>query len=332
MNPDSRRPPFFLGLDLGGTNIKAGVVDDDGRTLSSISEPTRADLGSEVGLATLVGAANRAVEVSGVDWADILAIGLGAAGTIDAGNGCIVEAANLPLWNRFPIAPRLEERLGRPTILVNDANAAAFGEYWAGAGRSTESLALFTVGTGIGCGIVESGRILEGRHGLGGEYGHITIQMDGGRPCSCGRIGHLEAYASANSLVRRAIEVRTSGQDSSLWDYLASDTLDSRVIARCAAEGDRLAARLMRETARYLAIGASTVMHTIDPDLVLFGGGMIAAGSGFLEEIREWVQVHAFPTAWTSTRVEFAELGGDAGFIGAAGWARRTVSDPGDRS
>ncbi len=255
-------------------------------------------------------------------------MGLGAAGTIDAVGGRIVEASNLPLWNGFPIAPRLGARLGRPTVLLNDANAAAFGEYWAGAGRSTQSLALFTLGTGIGCGIVESGRILEGRHGLGGEYGHVTIQMDGGRLCSCGRTGHLEAYASANSLVRRAVEALELEPGSTLGDCLAAGTLDGRSIARCASEGDPLAIRLIRETARYLAVGASTVMHSIDPDLILFGGGMIAAGSGFLEAIRVEIQGLAFPSAWTVTRVEFASLGGDAGFIGAAGWARRAVLDP----
>jgi glucokinase len=332
MNPDGGRPSCFLGLDLGGTNIKAGVVDDSGRALASLSEPTRAELGPLAGLEALASAANRAVEASGVGWAEVLAVGLGAAGTIDSAGGRIVEAANLPLWNGFPIAPRLGERLQRPTILLNDANAAAFGEYWAGAGRSTQSLALFTLGTGIGCGIVEAGRVLEGRHGLGGEYGHITIQMDGGRLCSCGRIGHLEAYASANSLVRRAIEALEAGVDSSLRDCLAAGNLDGRAITHCAAEGDALAVRLMRETARYLAIGASTVMHTIDPDLILFGGGMIAAGSGFLEAIRAEVRIHAFPAAWESTRIEFAKLGGDAGFIGAAGWARRMVRDWGDCS
>ena len=134
------------------------------------------------------------------------AVGLGSAGTLDTEGGRIVEATNLPLWNDFDVGPRLAERLARPTVLVNDANAAAFGEYWAGAGRGARSLVLFTLGTGIGSGIVESGRIVEGRNGAGGECGHATIQMDGGRLCSCGQRGHLEAYASATALVLRAEE------------------------------------------------------------------------------------------------------------------------------
>ena len=330
MTRDSRRPACYLGLDLGGTNIKAGVVDEAGRPLSAISGPTRASLGPEAGLLTLADLAGAAVTASGRAWEEIAAVGLGAAGTIDSKGGRIVEAANLASWDGFPIAPRLAERLGRPTFLVNDANAAAFGEYWAGAGRRTLSLALFTLGTGIGCGIVESGRVLEGRHGLGGEYGHVTIQMEGGRTCSCGRIGHLEAYASASSLVARALEALELEHDSSLHPSRLDGPLDGRAIARSAAEGDRLASRLMNETARYLAIGAATVMHTVDPDLILFGGGMIAAGPAFLEAIRLEVRKHAFPSAWRSTRVEFASLGGDAGFVGSAGWARRCFEEPGE--
>jgi glucokinase len=328
MDPVDRVTPAYLGLDVGGTNIKGGLVDDEGRTLVSLSCPTRADLGPEVGLETLANLANEVVRRSGVAWSAVRSVGVGAAGTLDSATGRIVEAANLSLWNGFPVAPRLAERLARPTVLLNDANAAAFGEYWAGEGRDSRSLALLTLGTGIGCGVVESGRLLEGRHGVGGEYGHVTIQMDGGRICSCGRMGHLEAYASARALVSRAIEGLEFEPGSGLRAHREAGTLDGRAIAQCAAEGDSLAARLMSETARYLAIGAATVMHTVDPDLILFGGGMIAAGPAFLEAIRLEVREHAFPSAWESTRIEFASLGGDAGFIGAAGWARRASLEP----
>jgi glucokinase len=325
MVPIGRGSRYYLGLDLGGTSIKGGVVDDHGIPLASVSSPTRAELGPEVGLIALADVARRAVGASGRTWSEIDAIGLGAAGTLDTVAGRIIDTSNLSDWNGFPIGPRLVEQLDRPTILLNDANAAAFGEYWAGAGRSTQSLVLFTLGTGIGCGIVEAGRLLEGRHGLGGECGHATIQMDGGRLCSCGRRGHLEAYASASSLVLRAVEALEREPDSSLRSCLEDGSLSARDIARCASEGDVLAGRLLRETARYLAVGASNLMHTIDPDLILFGGGMIAAGLDFLEAIRHAIRELAFPTAWESTRVEFAELGNNAGFIGAAGWARKAI-------
>ena len=321
-----RRPRYHLGIDLGGTNIKAGVVEEDGRPMSSVSLPTEAHLGPEHGVGVLAAVARLAVSESRLDWSEIGAVGLGSAGTLDTDEGRIIFATNLPLWRDFPIAPRLAERIERPTVLVNDANAAAFGEHWAGAGRSTSSLVLFTLGTGIGCGIVESGRIIEGRHGVGGECGHATIQMDGGRLCSCGRRGHLEAYASATALVGRAMEALESEPGSALGPLLSADALTSAALARCAMEGDPLASRLIRDTARYLAIGAANAIQRVDPDVVLFAGGMIAAGPVFLDAIREEIPEHVLPAISGRTRVDYASLGGHAGLIGAAGWARKRLS------
>src|SRR5690349_12244549 len=159
MSAVDRRPPFFVGIDLGGTNVKSGVVDDAGQPCSSVSLETRAALGPEVGLQTLAEAARRAVAASGLDWGDIHAVGLGSPGTMDIDAGMLLDPPNLPGWTDLPIRERLAERLGKPTVLQNDGNAAAFGEYWAGAGRETQSLVLFTLGTGIGCGIIDRGRI-----------------------------------------------------------------------------------------------------------------------------------------------------------------------------
>ena len=322
MNAEDHRPPFYLGIDLGGTNIKAGVVDDDGRPISSISLATEAERGPEVGLGNLARSAHLAVQTSGLSWDQVAHVGLGSPGTMDIQAGMLLDPPNLPGWVNFPIRRRLGELLGKPTILQNDANAAAYGEYWAGAGRNTRTLVMLTLGTGIGCGIVEEGRIVEGRHSHGGECGHMIIQMEGGRICSCGGIGHLEAYASATALVKRALEALESATGSLLYNVRAKGALTSRAINEAAEAGDPLALRLMRDTARYLAVGAASLMHTIDPDVVLFGGGMIAAGTKFLEDIRADISRLAFPTPAKYTRVAYAELGGDAGFIGAAGCAR----------
>jgi glucokinase len=322
MSKEEYRPPYFLGIDLGGTNIKSGVVDDQGQALSSVSRPTEAERGPEVGLDHLVDAARSAVAESGLDWAAIQAVGLGSPGTMDIRGGLLLDPPNLPGWDNWPIRDKLAQRLQARTILQNDANAAAYGEFWVGAGRGVSSLVMFTLGTGIGCGIIENGRIIEGRHSHGAECGHIVIQMENGRLCSCGQFGHLEAYASATALVKRTLEALQTGEPSSLRRNLDEGTLTAHAIDRAADAGDPLARRLMHETARYLAVGAVCLMHTIDPDLILFGGGMIAAGSHFLHDIRAVVQQIAFPTPARATRVEYASLGGEAGFIGAAGCAR----------
>jgi glucokinase len=319
---------FYLGIDLGGTNIKSGVVDDDGRVLSAVSVPTEAEKGAKAGLDHLEEAGRRAVEVSGVPWDRIAGVGLGSPGTMDIPAGLLLEPPNLPGWENMPIRDLLDERLGKPTVLQNDGNAAAFGEYWTGAGKDAHSLVMFTLGTGIGGGFVIDGRIHEGRHSHGAECGHIIIEMDNGRICSCGQAGHLEAYASATALVKRAHEVLDQSDRTSRLRQLEREAITSRSIAEAAAAGDALADRLMKDTARYLAVGAVSLMHTIDPDLILFSGGMINAGQSLLDEIRRNVRKIAFPIPAAKTRIEFAKLGEEAGFVGAAGWARKMLTRP----
>lgn len=322
------RPPFYLGIDLGGTNIQSGVVDDSARALSSISIETQADKGPVVGLENLAEAGRRAVKASGLTWDQIAGVGLGSPGTMDLSRGMLLEPPNLPGWNQLPIRDLLAEKLGRPTVLQNDANAAAYGEYWAGAGRDARSMVLLTLGTGIGCGIIVEGMVIEGRHSHGAECGHIIIQMENGRRCGCGAYGHLEAYASATALVKRARELLARETVPSLLRDLSDHDLTSRAINQAAESGDELARRLMKETAYYLAVGSVSLLHTIDPDMLLFSGGMIAAGANFLDEIRQHIQTMAFPAVAKGTRIEYAELGGDAGFIGAAGCARLAFGRP----
>ncbi len=322
MGVAGKSSPLFLGIDLGGTNIKSGVVDDDGRALSAITVKTEADRGPQVGLNNLVAAGNQAVQVSGVGWERIAAVGLGSPGTMDLDAGMLLDPPNLPGWDNLPIRKLLADRLKKPVVLQNDGNAAAYGEYWVGAGKGTHSLVMFTLGTGIGGGIVVGGKIIQGRHSHGGECGHIIIDAHHGRRCSCGAFGHLEGYASATAVVQRAKEALQTDRNGSRLLAIDPEELTSRAVADAAAAGDPLAIRLMHETAHYLAVGAVTLMHTIDPDLVLFGGGMIAAGVAFLEDIRSRIRTMAFPVPAERTRVEYARLGGEAGFIGAAGCAR----------
>jgi glucokinase len=185
-------------------------------------------------------------------------------------------------------------------------------------------MVLFTLGTGVGGGIIVGDRVLEGEHSHGAEVGHIKIEMTNPRQCGCGRWGCLEAYASATAIVRRAREALDADKRKSLLHQTPPEQeLTAKAIFDAATAGDELAARIVEETAYYLAVGAVNLMHTIDPDVVVYAGGMIAAGEEFLARIRRHVQQMAFPVPAEKTRICYAELGSDAGFIGAAGCARQ---------
>lgn len=315
--------PVYLGVDLGGTNIKAGVVDDDGKPLSRHDMPTEADKGPEEGVRRICETAREAVRQAGLTMKDIHSVGVGSPGPLDLKTQIVINPHNLPGWINLPLAARVGQELKLPAVLQNDANAAAYGEYWAGAGRGVHSLVQFTLGTGIGCGIVIGGRILEGEHSHGAESGHMHIAIEHRRYNATGLYGTLEAYASATAVVARTQEALASGEHSSLSALKATgEPLTSKAIFDAAHGGDELAQRIVDRTAFYLALGAVNLMHTIDPNVVVFSGGMIAAGERFLEQIRSYVKENALPVPAAQTRILYAELGTDAGFIGAAGCAR----------
>ncbi|RMG03050.1 MAG: ROK family protein, partial [Planctomycetota bacterium] len=197
--------PFFVGIDLGGTNIKAGVVDDRGRVLWRDQVPTYVERGPNDGARRIGELIKRAIAEVGVSDDEVGGVGLGSPGTMDIPGGKLVVPANLKGWEHFPIRDEVSKVCGRPVVFANDATAAAFGESWVGAGKQFDSLILLTLGTGIGCGIVIGDMLLDGQHSHGGEYGHTVIDCRPDAPtCSCGRRGHLEAFASATAVTRRA--------------------------------------------------------------------------------------------------------------------------------
>ncbi len=334
------QPPFFVGVDLGGTSIKCGVVDDTGRPLlkKTVDVPTEAARGVDVSLNNMAAGARRAVELSGRQWDEVAAVGLGSPGTMDIPAGMLLDPVNLrgPGWQNCPIRDRLSALVGKPVAFQNDGNAAAYGEFWAGVGASARasggsvhSLVLFTLGTGIGCGIIVGDTIIEGRHSHGAECGHFVICMktEGGpdpRVCGCGRHGCLEAYASATALVKRAKEGLDAGVPTKLRELWEQTDSGDRalLIDNLNKSGDAFCRQLIRETAYYLAVGATNLMHTIDPDMIVFGGGMSKSGPEFLQWIRDDIQKLAFPAPAQGTQVVYAELGADAGYFGAAGCAR----------
>jgi glucokinase len=321
-------PPYHVGLDVGGSTMKAGVVDDAGQPLSGVSLPTEAHRGQELGLERMCETIRAAVESAGLTMSQIASIGVATPGLMDIPAGIILDPPNLRPWRNVPVRQFIHDRFGLPTAFQNDANAAALGEHWAGAGRGVRSLVLFTLGTGIGGGIILDGKVLEGRHSHGAEIGHTKIEMTRPRECGCGRFGCLEAYASATAVVKRAHEAM-EGQRSVLHEVQkAKGELTARDVFD-AAEKDELAGRVVEMTAYYLAVGAMNLMHVIDPDMVVFGGGMTAAGEGLMERIRHHVRELAFPVPAERTIIRYAQLGSDAGFIGAAAGGRQLVKGGG---
>jgi glucokinase len=324
----------FVGLDVGGQTMKAAVVDDTGKAFPSVSLPTEPHLGQEHGLETMCEAIRQATAAAGLTLADVAAIGVATPGLMDIKLGLILEPPNLKPWRNVPVPAHVRKVFNKPTAFQNDANAAAMGEYWVGAGRDINSFALFTLGTGIGGGVILDGRVLEGEHSHGAEYGHMRIALpEDGRLCGCGRRGCLEAYASATAVVARTREAMAAYRGPTRLRELLRDDDGSEISAKeifdAATEGDPLAREIVDDTAFYLAIGACSVIAVVDPQMIAFGGGMIAAGDAFLAKIKEYVSRYGLSYPASKVQVRYAQLGADAGFIGAAACARQLVSSGG---
>jgi glucokinase len=328
ITPLSRaRPPFFAGVDVGGTNIKLGLVDDEGRTVAFESTPTHVEQGPQKAVERMDETLRRMAAASALGMEKIAAVGLATPGTMDVPRGMLLEPPNLPGWENFPIRDRFAELCGKKVAFANDANAAAFGEYWVGSGREHHSIVLLTLGTGVGGGIIIGDLSIDGEHSHGSECGHIIIDYnESARMCPCGQPGHLEAYASATSLLKRTEEALAEGRRSSIAARLEQgNELTPLLLAEEAERGDALGLELILETAMYLGVGITSLMHTIDPAAVILGGGMnfggheTDLGRRFLGRIRQEVSRRAFPVPAQRTVIDFA---GDAGYVGAAGIAR----------
>ena len=322
----------YVGIDIGGTNIKAGVVTASGTILTNDVYPVCLDCGRDEGLVHLYAVMDRIMAESR-SRETIRAIGIAAPGTMDIPGGVIFHPFNLPGWENLPIIELVSKRFGLQAVLQNDANAAAMGEAWLGRAKGVSSVMFWTLGTGIGGGIVLDGKVWEGAHSHAAECGHMIIQQEGGPRSEFGIHGSLELYAGARGLMRRCREALASGAHSTLRDREArGETLTPIVIAEAAKAGDELADRLILETARYLAIGTVNIMHILNPAMVLFGGAMTfdqhnsELGRRFLAKVKEEVKARAFPIPAERTIIDYAVLGGDAGFIGAAACAMKAFS------
>src|SRR5262245_45595338 len=235
ISPGEAKPPFFAGIDLGGTNIKVGLVDDLGRPVAKISIPTLVKKGPDDGARRMGETVLKVIQQVGLKSADVAYAGLGSPGTMDIPAGMLIDPPNLPGWTNFPIRDLVAEKMKLPTVLQNDANAAAYGEFWAGAAQKAKSLVFWTLGTGIGCGIIIDDLIIEGAHSHGAECGHIIVEMTNGRLCGTGQYGTLEAYAGANALIARCEEALAAGRISNISARIAAgDKVTPLLIAQLA--------------------------------------------------------------------------------------------------
>jgi glucokinase len=328
--PQAERP-LFLGVDVGGTNIKLGLVDSQGRTIANTKIETHEERGPAEAFGRVRQATDELLKEQELALDDIARIGLGVPGTMDIPRGMMLEPHNLPGWYNSPVRDLLSQALGGlPVAFANDANAAAFGESWVGKGHQYHSIVLLTLGTGVGGGIIIGDLSVDGENSAGSECGHIIVDSARtARFCPCGKQGHLEAYCSATALIKRTEDLLEGGRQSSLIGRITNSApLTALMIDEEAEQRDALSLEVIDELAHWLGVGIVTLMHCIDPGAVILGGAMTfgredkPVGRRFIERVRQFVREHAFPVLAERTKIEYASLGGDAGYIGAAGIAR----------
>ncbi len=310
---------YRIGIDLGGTNISVGVVDGAQRIVARAAAPTpKRDTENTIPDA-IAACVSDALRSAGLSAADCVGAGLGVPGSCYTESGVVRNAHNLG-WENVPAAALLRERLGLPVFLANDGDCAALGEAAAGAAKGCGSALVLTLGTGIGGGFVLDGKLRSGYRGLGGEFGHIRIAMDG-KECSCGERGCWEAYASATALIRQAAEAAEAAPDSALN---VCGVLSGRAIYEAAAAGDGAAQAVTAQYAEYVGMGLVSLVNVLFPELVLLGGGVANAGEALLGPVREYVYAHSFVRDKALLPpIRACALGSGAGIVGAAALCRK---------
>jgi len=329
--------PLFVGMNFGGSYLKIGIIDDAGRTVSFFATPHHGERGPDEAMKHTALALKGALEKTGVSLSSIAAAGYSFPGALNPKTEQMHRPPNFPDWEGYPIIAKLTEYTGLKSVTFsNNANAAAYAEYWVGASQGSQSSCLLLLDTGIGCGIIVEGREIRGANGFGGEFGHMIVDPSpGARWCGCLQQGHLEAYCSSLAIARCAKELIEVGHPTSLASRITpQDELFTiaRMIYEEADKGDELSTHIILDVARFLGLGIVTLLHTIDPECVLIGGEMMFGGKGskigdmFLSRVREEVASRAIRGLGQNLKLDFAALGPYASMIGAAGLAREEAA------
>ena len=311
---------LVLGIDIGGTTFTIGAISTEGRRVGALhEEPTNPQDGADGVLRRIVSAGRNVMDAVRRELpdAEFIGIGAGAPGPLDAEAGVVLLTPNLG-WVDYPLRDRLQAALGLPTVIDNDANCAVLGEWWQGAAQGTQHAIGFTIGTGIGGGIIVNGQLYHGASGCAGEIGHTTIEANG-RHCACGNYGCLEAYASGLAIARRAVEAIESGEVTTLLERAGGDPgkITARTVYDAAHEGDELARELVHETAQFLGAGVANLVNVFNPEVVVVCGGVTRAGDLLFVPLRREVSRRAFKPAVKAVRIVAQQLEAP-GVFGAA--------------
>jgi glucokinase len=317
---------LFLGIDLGGTKIVAGLVERTGRILAKEYRDTEAAEGPAAVFDRLIEATAEILAARSVEISEVTAIGVAAPGPIDVASGTVTAPPNLPGWHDVPLAALIQERLSLPAYLGNDANAAALAEFTFGAGRGCRHMIYVTASTGIGGGFVLNGRLYQGGAGAAGEIGHMTLLPDGPL-CGCGNRGCLEAFASGTAIAREARERVSRGVPTLIVDLVGGDLtqISAKVVAQAADQGDIEAQEILSEAMGYLGIGLANLVNLFNPQIIVVGGGLTNMGERLFNPVRRMINRRAFPVSARTVEVCPAQLGSDVGLLGAAAVAMTLV-------
>lgn len=309
-----------IGIDVGGTNVKIALVDDNGKIIYSNSVPTYAKMGYEYTVNNIKQAIKDLMKETNTTPSDIEGIGFDFPGQVDCKTGVVKLAPNIPGWVNVPIAQMIEDEFHIPTRIDNDVRCAALGELKFGAGRGCENFICITVGTGIGSGIVINGKVVRGATNAAGELGHIKLQMNGGPICGCGDTGCLEAFASGPAIVAMAQEYIKGGKSTKFREMAAVEggEITPYMVAKAAEEGDPVAKMIFEIVGEYIGIGLTSVINLLNPERVIIGGGVAESGELLLGPIRKTIKERAMVVAGNAVEIVPAQLGNSAGVIGAS--------------
>ncbi|CDQ17994.1 glucokinase [Halobacillus karajensis] len=308
---------YFIGADIGGTTVKLAFIREDGEITKKWEIPTNTEKKGESIPADIAESITEKMEEDRMDKELILGIGAGAPGFVDTKTGYIHEAVNIG-WKDFNFGPLLSDLTGFPVWVDNDANLAALGENWLGAGKGCTELIAVTLGTGVGGGIIANGQVLNGANGTAAELGHVTVIPEGGAPCNCGKTGCLETVSSATGIVRRGKEMIGDYPESTLHPHIKTGALTAKDVFEASKAGDEAAKQVINEVTDVLGMAIANMAIAINPEKIVIGGGVSKAGDWLLEPLEKSYRKYALSRTAEASTFGIAELGNDAGVIGGA--------------